>query len=335
MIDLSNIVVTFEGHGKKIEAVRNVSIHVEKGEIFGIVGTSCAGKSTLLRTINLLEKPLSGEITIAGRNITSLSGEDLRKVRLKTGMVFQHFNLAGSRTVFDNVALPLRASGAEQRKIDNRVRDLLDIVELSDKAKAYPGQLSGGQKQRVGIARALANDSEILLCDEPTSALDLETSISILELLADINKRLGVTIVIISHEMNVIKKICGRVAVMKEGRVIEENDVYKIFATPAHPFTRDLVAQSLNLVLSPRVIAKAQGRIFRVVYLGDNAEEPVIAETARRHDVTINILHGKIEYIGDKAIGIFFIAIHGEKDWSDLAIEYIRHKVASIEEIHK
>ena len=335
MIDLKNIVVTFEGRGKKVEAVRDVTLHIEKGEIFGIVGTSGAGKSTLLRTINLLERPTSGEVWVNGRNITGLTNGELRKVRLKVGMVFQHFNLAGSRTVFDNVALPLKAAGVPKDKIPSRVRALLSLVDLADKENAYPGQLSGGQKQRVGIARALANDSDILLCDEPTSALDLETSVSILELLADLNKRLGVTIIIISHEMNVIKKICRRVAVLKDGKLVEENDVYTLFATPREEFTRQLVAQSLNLVLSPRVIEKTRGRIFRVVYLGDNAEEPVIAQTARRHDVTVNILHGKIEYIDDRPIGVFFIAINGEEDWVRMAVEFISHKVASIEEIRK
>jgi len=335
MIDLKNIVVTFSGRGKKVEAVRDVSLNIEKGEIFGIVGTSGAGKSTLLRTINLLERPTSGEVWINGRNITPLTNGELRQVRLKIGMVFQHFNLAGSRTVFDNVALPLKAAGVPKDKIENRVRALLNLVDIADKESAYPGQLSGGQKQRVGIARALANDSDILLCDEPTSALDLETSLSILELLADINKRLGVTIVIISHEMNVIKKICRRVAVMNDGKLVEENDVYSIFSAPKEEFTRQLVAQSLNLVLSPRVIADTKGRIFRVVYLGDKAEEPVISFTARRHDVTINILHGRIEYINDHPIGVLFIALSGESEWVQTAIEYISHNVASIEEIKK
>jgi D-methionine transport system ATP-binding protein len=335
MIDLNDIVVTFEGHGRKVEAVRGVSLHVEKGEIFGIVGTSGAGKSTLLRTINLLERPTSGSVHINGRDITNLSGDELRRERLRIGMIFQHFNLAGSRTVFDNIALPLHAAGLEKRKIDHRVRDLLELVELSDKEHAYPGQLSGGQKQRVGIARALANESEILLCDEPTSALDLETSVSILELLADINRRLGITIVIISHEMNVIKRICRRVAVMKDGRVVEENDVYSLFATPREEFTRQLVAQSLNLALSPRVLAETRGRIFRIVYLGDRAEEPVISHAVRSHDVTINILHGKIEYINDKPVGVLSIAISGEDSWVEDTIEYISHNVAVIEEIKK
>jgi D-methionine transport system ATP-binding protein len=331
MLELKNIQVRFRERDRVIEAVRGVSLRVARGEVYGIVGTSGAGKSTLLRTINLLERPSVGEVWIEGREITHLDAEALRAVRLRTGMVFQHFNLAHSRTVHDNIALPLRAAGASEEKIRERVPKLLQLVELSDKQFAFPGQLSGGQKQRVGIARALANEPPLLLCDEPTSALDLETTESILDLLAGINVRLGVTVVIISHEMAVIKKICHRVAVMQNGSLVEENNVYDLFATPQHELSRELVKKSLDLTLPPRVLAKAKGSLVRLVYLGEKAEEPIFSETAHQHGVRINILHGRIEYIDERPIGILIVSLDGEAGLVTQALHYLASKVAKLE----
>jgi len=333
MLELKNIHVTFRGRRQDVHAVRDVSLHVADGEVYGIVGTSGAGKSTLLRTINLLERPTSGEILIRDQNIAHLSGEALRQIRLKIGMVFQHFNLAHSRTVHDNIALALRAANVPEEAIRRRVPELLELVELTDKEFALPGQLSGGQKQRVGIARALANNPDVLLCDEPTSALDLETTEAILDLLAGINRRLGVTVVIISHEMAVIKKICHRVAVMKDGEIVEENNVYELFSNPAHALTKELVEKSLDLALPPRITEKIRGSLVRLVYRGERAEEPILAETVSAHRVRINILHGKIEYIDDRPIGILIISLDGAPADVQQATDHLRNQVARLEVI--
>jgi D-methionine transport system ATP-binding protein len=331
MLTLKNVSIQFAGRQQVVEAVRNVSLRIAAGEIFGIVGSSGAGKSTLLRAINLLERPGSGEIWLGDREITGLQGRALRELRQRVAMVFQHFELVGSRTVYDNVALPLRAAGVEEKVIARRVPELLELVELSDKVRAYPGQLSGGQKQRVGIARALANNPEVLLCDEPTSALDLETTEAILRLLADINKRLGVMVVIISHEMAVIKKICHRVAVMKNGVVVEDGDVYNVFSAPRHPFTQELVAKALDLELPERVRLNAPGVVTRLLYLGDKAEEPVLAEAVHQHGVVVNILHGRIEYIADRPIGILIVSLVGPAVRVQSALESLQDRVAKLE----
>ena len=333
MLQLKHIHVCFRGRKQDVHAVRDVSLKVNEGEVYGIVGTSGAGKSTLLRTINLLERPESGEVLIRGQNIANLDGKALRLTRLKIGMIFQHFNLAHSRTVHDNIALALRAANVSETAISHRVPELLELVELSDKEFALPGQLSGGQKQRVGIARALANNPDILLCDEPTSALDLETTESILDLLAGINRRLGITIVIISHEMAVIKKICHRVAVMQDGAIVEENNVYELFSNPTHALTKELVEKSLDLTLPERVTDKVRGVLVRLVYRGERAEEPVLADTVRDHKVHINILHGKIEYVDDRPIGILIISLDGDSANIQRALAHLKTQVARLEVI--
>lgn len=333
VLELKNIYVRFHGRGRVTEAVRNASLHVDQGEVYGIVGTSGAGKSTLLRTINLLERPESGEIRVHGQEISHFDGDELRQVRQKIGMVFQHFNLVNSRSVYDNIALPLRAAGAAKDFIQRRVPELLDLVELREKESVFPGQLSGGQKQRVGIARALANNPDLLLCDEPTSALDIETAEAILDLLAGINRRLGVTIVVISHEMAVIKKICHRVAVMADGEIVEENDVYELFSAPKHALTKELVEKSLNLKLPARITANVTGKLLRLVYLGAGAEEAILADTIHNHQVQINILHGRIEYIDDRPIGILIVSLNGTDSQVARALEHLRARVARLEEI--
>jgi D-methionine transport system ATP-binding protein len=334
MVQLEDVEVSFGPARSSVQALRGVSLTVPKGEVFGVVGTSGAGKSTLLRTINLLQRPSHGEVWIGQRQVTNLQGSELRQLRLRVGMVFQHFELVSARSVFDNVALPLRAAGRQEKEIQARVQDLLQLVELSDKAKSRPGQLSGGQKQRVGIARALANEPELLLCDEPTSALDLETTESILALLAGINHRLGVTIVLISHEMDVIKRICHRVAVMKDGRIVEENETYRLFATPEHPLSRELVSRALDLAVPRRVTEQCRGVLVRLLYLGPGAEEPALAETARRIGVTLNILHGRIEYIQERPIGILIVTIQGATSEIELALDELRSRVARLEVLH-
>jgi D-methionine transport system ATP-binding protein len=331
MIQLTDIQVRFTGAQGSIDAVRNVSLHIGKQEIFGIVGTSGAGKSTLLRTINLLERPTGGAVRVDGTDITGFTGAELRALRLRTGMIFQQFNLINAKTVFNNIVFALKVAGRTREEIARRVPELLSLVGLSDKANAYPAQLSGGQKQRVGIARALANSPQVLLCDEPTSALDLETTSSILELLKEINYSLGITIVIITHEMAVVKAICDRVAVMDGGEIVEEGSVYEIFASPQHEFTRQLVARSLNLELPVRIIKENGGRILKLHYRGQRAEEPIISETARRFDVRVNILHGQIEYIGGQPLGALVVSLNGEDVAVDAALAYISSRIAGLE----
>lgn len=334
MIALQNITVTFAAKDQTFAAVSDTSLHINKGEIFGIVGTSGAGKSTLLRTINLLQPPTEGRILIDGHDITDYTGDDLRKIRTQTGMIFQHFNLIHTKTVYENIAFAMKAANADKALIAERVKELLELVSLSDRRDHYPAQLSGGQKQRVGIARALANKPNILLCDEPTSALDLETTNSILELLKNINKHTGITMVLITHEMAVIKKICDRVAVMSKGKVVETGSVLDIFSKPQHSFTQQLVAHSYDLDLPQRLLQDTRGKIFKIVYRGDKAEDPVLSDTAQRFPVKLNILHGKIEYINDQPLGILLVNAIGEQADVDQAIDYIRTKVDQVEVYH-
>ncbi|MFP1877393.1 methionine ABC transporter ATP-binding protein [Lonsdalea quercina] len=337
MIRIDNVSVDFP-HGKQREtkAVDSVSLHIRRGDVYGIVGASGAGKSTLLRTINLLQRPTSGHVSVNGVRISDLRGARLRHCRQKVGMIFQHFNLMQTRTVAQNVAFSLKSAGKSGAEIERRVPEILALVGLADKAQAYPAQLSGGQKQRVGIARAIANHPEVLLCDEPTSALDLETAAAILALLKEINLKLGITIVLISHEMSVIKTICNRVAVMTGGRVVEEGDVFDIFATPQHDFTRQLVAHTLNLELPSRLKEDLRGTLLKILFVGDSAEQPVLSDVATRFGVSVNILHGKIEYIGNRALGILVALLTHATDPSQVtaAVEYIRHKTANVEVLH-
>lgn len=334
MIEFKNVNVKFKAKNTEVHAVKNANLCIKKGEVFGIVGTSGAGKSTLLRNINLLQKPTSGEILISGNNITSIKGEELRKLRINTGMIFQHFNLIHTKTVFENIAFALKAAGKTKSEIEKRVPELLELVGLSERADVYPAKLSGGQKQRVGIARAIANNPEILLCDEPTSALDLETTNSILELLKDINKKLGITTVTISHELNVIKKICNRVAVMTNGVIVEEGDVFDIFANPKHEFTKQLVSHTLNLELPENLSEYKNKKILKIVYRGERAKSPVISQTVRKFEVDLNVLHGKIEYITDKPLGILLVSIEGKNDETLKAINYIKESTAEVEIIN-
>jgi D-methionine transport system ATP-binding protein len=334
MVRIKDLSVTFKTGPSAVYAVKNADLTISEGEIFGIVGTSGAGKSTLLRAINLLQKPTSGAISIDNNDITNVKGKALRSVRQSIGMVFQHFNLLYAKTVAENIAFPLRIAGKKKEDINKRVPELLELVGLSDKSSAYPSKLSGGQKQRVGIARALANSPKILLCDEPTSALDLETTNSILDLLSNINKKLGITIVLISHEMTVVKKICTKVAVMSEGKIVEIGNAYDIFAAPIHPFTRQLVEHTLDLELPERLLKDIRGTLIKVVYQGDKAEEPVISDTLRKHAVRFNVLHGKIEYINGRPLGVLLLDATGDNEELLKSVEYLKTRTASVEVLH-
>ena len=334
VIEFKELTVKFSTPKGELKAADNVTFNIQKGEIFGIVGTSGAGKSTLLRTINLLQQPTSGEVKINSKNIVGLKGDNLRKLRTNIGMIFQHFNLLHTKTVYENVAFGMKAAGKSKAEIEKRVPELLELVGLSDKTNLFPAKLSGGQKQRVGIARAIANSPEILLCDEPTSALDLETTNSILELLKDINEKLGITTVIISHEMNVIKKICHRVAVMTNGKVVELGEVFDIFAKPNHEFTKQLVSHTINLELPQSVVEGRQGKLLKIVYRGEKAKEPVISQTIKKFDVNLNVLHGKIEYINEKPLGILIVNIEGTEKNIESAVEFIKENTAEVELIN-
>jgi D-methionine transport system ATP-binding protein len=334
MIKFENVSVTFNTKKASVYAVRNVSFEVNRGEIFGIVGTSGAGKSTLLRTVNLLEKPNGGKVNVDGVDITLLDKQSLRKARQKIGMIFQHYNLIHTKTVYENVSFPMKISGKSKGEISKRVPELLEEVGLSDKAHAYPSQLSGGQKQRVGIARALANDSHLLLCDEPTSALDLESTKSILELIRTINRKYGITVLLISHEMDVIKSICSRVAVMSKGEVVELNDVYSIFSNPRRAITKHLVRYSLNMKIPDGILGDTKGKIVKVLYRGSSALNPILSNAIRKYPVDMNILHGRIEYIGDQPMGVLLVNVNGENNDVVNLIHYLKENTAAAEVIH-
>lgn len=253
MIELKNISVDFKDKGQIVHAVDNVSLNINKGEVFGIVGLSGAGKSTLVRVINLLQKPTNGEVIIDGENITNLKSNELRKKRLKIGMIFQHFNLISGKTIYENIEFVLKADNYPKEKRKDRIEELLELVNLKDKRDSYPASLSGGQKQRAGIARALANNPEILLCDEATSALDLENTDEIITLLKNIKEKTNITIVFITHEMDVAKRLFDKVAVMSNGEIVEINDVYSIFANPIHQVTKSLIERNAKIELPKEV----------------------------------------------------------------------------------
>lgn len=313
MVEFKNVSVAFKQNDKTINAVKNVSFKINKGDIFGIVGGSGAGKSTLLRTINLLQSPSNGEVVVNNKNVTGFKGAELRSLRKNIGMIFQHFNLADNKTVYENIAFVLKTAGWKKPKIDSRISELLDYVKLRDKADAYPSKLSGGQKQRVAIARALANNTDILLCDEPTSALDAETTASVLELLKQVNRDLGVTIVIITHQLNVVKSICNRTAVMSDGEVVEIGDVYSVFTKPQSEFTKQLIGHTYNFHIPKEITNTIHGPVVKLTYLGEKAVESVLSQTASDYNVRYNIIHGKIEYIGSKPLGILYVNITGDK----------------------
>lgn len=341
MITLQNISKTFIDVGKEVQAVKDVNLTIHDGDIFGIIGFSGAGKSTLVRCINLLERPTSGTVTVDDKEITALSAKELRKARKKIGMIFQHFNLMPSRTIFGNVAYPLKGSGLSKQEIADKVHNLLDLVGISEKENAYPSQLSGGQKQRVAIARALANDPKILLCDEATSALDPQTTKSILKLLQKVNETLGITIVVITHEMDVVKEICNRVAVMDHGNVVEEGEVFSIFATPQNKVTRDFIKTTSNLQKieelveagSPVVALKPGELIVRLSYIEKNASEPLISAVTEKFGIILNIIFADVEIVQNAPIGGTVAIVSGDKDKVEQALTYLKEKNVGVEVI--
>lgn len=327
--------VTKEYKTKKgiVKGVDNVTLTIEKGDIFGIVGYSGAGKSTLIRCMNLLERPTSGEILIDGMNLTSLNSKKLRQARLKIGMIFQHFHLISQKTVSENIIFSLKAAKTPPDKMKARVTELLDMVGLSDKRDVYPSQLSGGQKQRVGIARALANNPSVLLCDEATSALDPTTTKSILKLLKKINQELHITIVLITHEMDVVKEICNKMAVMQSGKIIEQEAVYNVFAHPKQLLTKEFIESVVSLEIPKPILDACQGEIVKITFKGEVAGEGIISDTLKNFRVEGNFLHGSIEYIQNTPLGIFIMELSGEAEDIKQALAYITNRQAEIEVI--
>jgi len=313
-----------------------VNLKIDKGEIFGIIGYSGAGKSSLIRLLNGLEKPTSGDISVAGSQIDSIGGVKLRKARLEISMIFQHFNLLWSRTVRENIAFPLEIAGVKRAERLKRVDELIKLVGLEGRENAYPSQLSGGQKQRVGIARALANNPKVLLCDEATSALDPQTTDSILDLLVDINEKLGLTIVLITHEMHVIRKICHRVAVMENGAVVEEGQVLEVFRKPKQPITKRFVQQISEPEETFETIEQVKelypsGQIIQLTFVGGKAEQPLITTILKQFDVTINILQGKISHTQTGSYGTLFVHLDGELTEVEKVIAYIHEQQVEVE----
>lgn len=341
MVELTHISKDFGKGQKQVHAVKDVSLSVGRGEIFGIIGFSGAGKSTLVRCINLLERPTAGNVTVDGKRLTELSPKELRRERKKIGMIFQHFNLMPSRTVAGNVAYPLRGSGLSRKEIADRVQSLLTLVGIADKISAYPGQLSGGQKQRVAIARALANNPSVLLCDEATSALDPQATKAILHLLKHLNETLGITIILITHEMAVVKEICQRVAVMEHGRVVEEGEVFHVFAAPKQEITRRFIHTTSNLQKveeliaehSPVVRLQPGEVIVRLSYLQKNVSEPLISTVSQKFGISLNIIFADITIVQDAPIGGTVAIISGDRGKITEAMEYLIEKNVGVEVI--
>ncbi len=346
LIQLTNVKKTFNGKNGNIQAVNDVSLNVEKGDIYGIVGYSGAGKSTLVRLLNGLELPTSGEVIVNDQDITKLKNKELRTFRKKIGMIFQHFNLLWSRTVLENIQLPLELAGVPKSKRKERAEELLRLVGLEGRGQAYPSQLSGGQKQRVGIARALANDPEILLCDEATSALDPQTTEEVLDLLLAINKKLNLTIVLITHEMNVIRKICNKVAVMELGKVVEEGDVLTVFRQPKKEVTKRFVQQDIEPeaiepeadsteLLAELIKENPSGRLATLTFSERNANEPVISQAIRRYNIDVNVVYGKIKHVKEGSFGSLTVLMTGETKELDQAEVFIKEQGVGIEVIHR
>ncbi|MCX8676704.1 MULTISPECIES: methionine ABC transporter ATP-binding protein MetN [Apibacter] len=333
MIELKNITKTFEHKGKKNIALSNISLSVSEGKIVGVIGESGAGKSTLIRCVNLLERPNSGEVWIDGQNLMELSPSKLTSARRNIGMIFQHFNLLSSRTVFDNIAFPLELNHTPKTKIKNRVYELVEMVGLTDKLDSYPANLSGGQKQRVAIARTLANNPKVLLSDEATSALDPSTTRSILSLLKDLNKELGITILLITHEMDVVKQICDDIAVMNGGKLIEQGSVSEIFSNPKTELAQRFISSSLHLEIPvdyqkriTHMPEEGKHPLLKLQISGNTVDEPVLSEISRLFDINNNIISAQMDYAGGVKFGVMLTEIIGTISKEMAAIEYLKSK---------
>ncbi|HHV15326.1 MAG TPA: methionine ABC transporter ATP-binding protein [Gelria sp.] len=342
MIQINNLSKIFSGGEQEVVALKNVNVSVNQGEIFGIIGLSGAGKSTLIRCMNMLEKPTTGNILINGQDVTLMNNKELRLLRQKIGMIFQHFNLLSSRNVFDNIMFPLEIAGVPEKKARQKVGELLELVGLSDKTWVYPEQLSGGQKQRVGIARALANDPILLLSDEATSALDPQTTRSILKLLKDINQQFGLTILLITHDMNVIKEACDRVAVIDDSKIVEVGDVLSIFSNPGTPTSRSFINTIINKEISEEILHRSVvengqtiSRLIRVSFIGASAGEPLISTMLQKYNVKANILYGNIDRVKDTPFGNLTVELIGTPVLISEAMDFLRENGLEIEVLQK
>ena len=343
MIKLHNIFQTYQGASGPVEALRGIDLAVPRGEIFGVIGRSGAGKSSLARTINLLNRPVSGQVLVDGRDLTALAPLELRAARRDIGMIFQHFNLLASRTVFDNVALPLELEGLRRAEIVSRVLPLLELVGLSDLRDRYPAQISGGQKQRVGIARALASRPKVLLSDEATSALDPETTRSILTLLREIRRELGLTIVLITHQMQVIKQVADQVAVIDAGRIVEQGQTLSVFSRPSHEVTRSLLDDVVPQTLPEPVLARvrallggvpaSQARLLRLVFAGCDSDQSLLSDVIRRFSVDLNLLHGQIDEVQGQPFGTLAVLARGAHEQLRATVAHLRSNGVLVQEV--
>lgn len=337
MIEMKNVYKTYKRKAVTTEALKGIELQIQEGDIFGVIGYSGAGKSTLVRIVNYLERPTKGQVIVDGQALDRLTDSQLRTMKKQIGMIFQHFNLLETRTIFDNVAIPLVLSKISKRKIKARVKELLDFVGLGDKATSYPKELSGGQKQRVGIARALASNPKILLCDEATSALDPQTTQSILQLLKKINTEYNITVMIITHEMSVIQQVCNRVAVMEAGKVVEQGSVLEVFGHPKHPTSKNFVETVIHNSIPDsvkRVLKQSESsRIFRVEVTGDKAAKPIVSQLIKQFDVEVNILFANMTEIQNTTLVIMYMQFDGEPAVINQALRYLQENDAGIEEV--
>mgnify|MGYP006272005605 CR=1 FL=1 len=330
MIEIKNLKKIYASEEEEVEALKGIDLKIEEGEIFGLIGPSGAGKSSFIRCLNLLEEPTAGQIIIEGQDLTALNNKELRAARKELGMIFQNFNLLDSRTVGENVAFPLEIANEKKKRIDAKVEELLELVGLGDKVDSYPSQLSGGQQQRVGIARALANDPKVLLCDEATSSLDPETTHSILDLLRDIKEELGITIVLITHEMEVIKEICTKVAVLEEGEVVELGDVIDIFTKPQTEVTKKFVQRIINANVPEELLSRVtvenpeHGRLIKICFVGNSASKPLVSDLVHKYQIDANILYGNIDKIQGIPFGTLIIELTGDRDQIESAITFMQ-----------
>ncbi len=341
MIKFENVSKQYERNGITTQALQNINLTIQKGDIYGIIGYSGAGKSTLVRLINFLEKPTQGNVIIQNQSLNQLSNPQLRQVRRKIGMIFQHFNLLESKTVYENIAIPLVLIKKDKQAIKQKVYELLEFVGLSDKAHSYPKELSGGQKQRIGIARALANDPDILLCDEATSALDPQTTQSILELIKKINDQYKITVVLITHEMHVIEQVCHKVAVMEKGKIIEHGNVLDVFGHPKHKTTQNFVSSVINDQIPEGIVEnlieieddKHNIKLFKLEFLGRSASEPVMNALILQQKVIVNILFAHMSEIEKTVLGSMFVQLKGSDDNIEQSVQFLRENGVNVTQI--
>lgn len=338
MIEIKQLNKVFYQGDKAINALSDINLTIKQGTIFGVIGSSGAGKSTLIRCVNLLERPSNGQVIVDGIDLTNLSNQKLTLARRKIGMIFQHFNLLSSRTVFDNVALPLELANTNKAAIKTKVTELLALVGLEDKHQSYPANLSGGQKQRVAIARALASDPKVLLCDEATSALDPATTHSILELLQEINRKLDLTILLITHEMDVVKRICSEVAIIGDGKLVEQGSVGDIFSHPKTELAKDFIRSTLDLSIPTDYQARMtktqvenSSPLIRLEFTGASVDAPLISQVTRKFGLDISILSSDMDYAGGVKFGLMLAEFFGDQDSVENAVNFLRQNKVNVE----